>query len=122
MRKDRAQALAPNRAACFIAAVLFAATARAQDVRVYGPGGVSCAVYSAARGRPDAPLEAALGFWFSGVISGHNLYSIGPTYETNSALDFPAIFARIDKFCKEHPNAFVVSGIVDFIDEKVNHQ
>lgn len=86
----------------------------AERFSVYGLGTNSCGKYLADRqndgNKFDTVVAAQYSDWVRGFISGYNAGTTGKQVATEE-LSRPTIVAYLDKYCRDNPLNYVMSGV-----------
>jgi hypothetical protein len=100
------------------AVVLFTASARAENYRLLGQGGVSCDAWTANRasGRLDTWLPE--GSWVLGFLSGIGEMGGPPqNYDPLRGMDADGVTAWLDTYCRTHPPQKLIDAARAFVFE-----
>jgi hypothetical protein len=85
------------------------------EVNIFSFGDVSCSAW--ARSKSDESVRAVYGTWFRGFVSGYNFGNSANQVPLEKMPDPPALYAYIDKFCRENPQLTFVGAAIPLVQE-----
>lgn len=101
-----------------LALFLYFSTAVAQDapdIAIFSFEDISCKAWTRSTG--DENLRTLYGTWFRGFVSGYNFGNSANQVRLEKMPDPPALFAYIDKYCRDNPSLSFIGAAVPLAQE-----